>query len=77
MLNYLEEQINFAIDAVHRGMPVATTAKCFSVPRITVMYRAKGKTHQYRQMGPDTILTKEAEKILVQWILARLWPDFP
>lgn len=42
MLNYPEEQMNRAIDAVLRGSPVATAAKCFSVPRITLMYKANG-----------------------------------
>ena len=51
-------------------MPVAIAAKRFSVPRITLMYKAKGKTPQYRRMGPDTILTKKKEEnILVKWVL--------
>lgn len=77
MLNYPEKQMNLAIDAVRMGMPVATAAKRFSVPRITLMYKAKGKTPQYRRIGPDTVLTKEEENILVQWILTMAKTGFP
>lgn len=77
MLNYPEEQMQLAIDAVHSGMPVATAAKRFSVPRITLMYKVRGKTPRYRRMGPDTVLTKEEENILVQWIVTMAKAGFP
>lgn len=77
MLNYPEEQMNLAVDAVRKGMPVATAAKRFSVPRITLMYKAKGKTPQHRRMGPDTVLKKEEENLLVQWILTMAKAGFP
>lgn len=77
MLNYPEEQMNLAIDAVLRGMPVATAAKRFSVPRITLMYKAKGKSPKTRRMGPDPVLTNEEEYILEDWILTMAKAGFP
>ncbi|KAG5860991.1 hypothetical protein JTB14_030789 [Gonioctena quinquepunctata] len=37
---YSQDQINAALEAVARGIPVATAAKIHSVPRVTLMYKS-------------------------------------
>lgn len=66
--NYTEDQMKNALEAVANGMPISTASKLYNVPRITLMYKHKGKSPIERKMGPETILTKEEERQLVRWI---------
>ncbi|KAJ8882898.1 hypothetical protein PR048_014724 [Dryococelus australis] len=59
---------------------VATESKCHSVPRVTLLYKITGETPIKRQMGPQPVLTREEEDVLVTWITAvaraGLWTVF-
>lgn len=68
LLKYSENDMELAIQEVEHGMPYATAAKKYKVPRITLMYKVKKKTPRHRQMGRDSYLTLEEEKVLVSWI---------
>lgn len=68
---YSEEQMNEAIADVKRGLAVsAAVKKKHNVPRVTLMYKSKGKTPIKRKMGRDSYLAKEEEGVLVSWILS-------
>ncbi|KAJ8887474.1 hypothetical protein PR048_013689, partial [Dryococelus australis] len=77
MLHYSEQQINDAIDDVLRGTAVATAAKCHSVPRVTLLYKMTGRTPRKRQMGPQPMLTREQDDVLVTWITTVAKAGFP
>ena len=68
--NYTKDQLNAALDAIARGMPVATAAKTYSVPRVTLLYKSTGKLPVECRMGPSTVLTSYEETLLEQWILS-------
>lgn len=67
--NYSKEQMAEALAAVARGMPVATAAKTYSVPKVTLYYKSSGKLPVECRMGPTTVLTDDVENLLEQWIL--------
>lgn len=68
--DYTKEQILEAINAVTGGLPVATAAKQFGIPRTTLLSKTSGKIPVDCRMGPSTILTSQEETLLVQWILS-------
>lgn len=72
--NYTPEQMTAALEAVRRGVAVASAAKQFNVPRVTLLYKSTGKSPLECSMGPPTILSTAEENILIQWIfeLAKL-----
>ncbi|XP_071052611.1 uncharacterized protein [Onthophagus taurus] len=67
---YTEEAMQNALAEVQRGMRVATAAKLYEVPRVTLLYKVKGTTPPYRRMGPESILSPHEEHILVEWIIS-------
>lgn len=67
-LKYSEEQMSLALNAVKQGMPVATAAKTFKVPRTTLLDKKTGRTPINRKMGPPSVLSLLEEEILVNWI---------
>lgn len=77
MLMYSEKQMEDALLEVNRGVPVATAARHHNVPRVTLLYKARGKTPAHRKMGPDTVLSKEEELVLIQWITTAAKAGFP
>lgn len=62
--------MNAALEAVGRGIPVATAAKMHSVPRVTLMYKSSGRLPVECRMGPSTVLTTKEEDLLEKWILS-------
>lgn len=77
MLNYSIQQMDNAIEDVLRGIPVATAAKKHNVPRITLLYKSRGKSPRERKMGPQSYLTIQEEKVFVNWIIAVAKAGFP
>ncbi|XP_064292244.1 uncharacterized protein LOC128672662 [Plodia interpunctella] len=67
--NYTPFQMAQAIEAVKRGEKIATAAKKFGVPRITLHDKITSKTPVTCSMGPGTYLSTEEEAILEKWIL--------
>ncbi|KAG5883196.1 hypothetical protein JTB14_013903 [Gonioctena quinquepunctata] len=62
--------MNAALEAVARGIPVATAAKIHSVPRVTLMYKSSGRLPTECRMGPRTVLNTNEEDLLEKWILS-------
>lgn len=77
MLQYSEEAMAAAIADVERGLPVATSAKKHQVPRVTLLYKVRGKTPKERKMGRDSYLPAETEAVLVKWIKDVAKAGFP
>ncbi|KAG5876691.1 hypothetical protein JTB14_005157 [Gonioctena quinquepunctata] len=67
---YSQDQMNAALEAVARGIPVATAAKIQSVPRVTLMYKSSGRLPTECRIGPSTVLTTHKEDLLEKWILS-------
>ncbi|KAG5884914.1 hypothetical protein JTB14_034112 [Gonioctena quinquepunctata] len=62
--------MNAALEAVARGIPVATAAKIHSITRVTLMYKSSGRLPTECRMGPSTVLTTNEEDLLEKWILS-------
>lgn len=52
LLKYSGEKMENAILEVQRGLPVSTVAKKFGVPRVTLLYKVRGKIPRKRRTGP-------------------------
>lgn len=77
MLIYSEEQMQRAIAEVQNGRSIASAAKMNKVPRSTLINKVKGISPQERRMGPDSVVTRDEERILVQWLFAIAKAGFP
>nr|XP_037869062.1 uncharacterized protein LOC119628982 [Bombyx mori] len=69
--------LTFLVQGMRRGVPTATAAKKFGVPRVTLLNKVKGKTPIMRKMGRSCYLTEDIEKILVTWVKAMVKQGFP
>ncbi|KAI4472143.1 homeobox-like domain superfamily [Holotrichia oblita] len=67
--NYSVEDMKQAISAVKCGASVSWASKEYKIPRITLLYKVKGKYDVECRMGPETTLTWDEEKLLVKWLL--------
>ncbi|KAJ8968823.1 hypothetical protein NQ314_002085 [Rhamnusium bicolor] len=74
---YSIEDMQHALDAVRRGVSVSSASKQYKIPRITLLYKAKGKYAVNCRMGPETTLTSIEEDILVKWLLSIADAGFP
>ncbi|KAF5285695.1 hypothetical protein FQA39_LY16501 [Lamprigera yunnana] len=52
ILQYPESTMQEALSATEKGMPVKTASKMFKVPKITLLYKLRGKNPESRKMGP-------------------------
>lgn len=77
MFRYSEADMEAAIEECRRGVPTATAAKKFGVPRVTLLNKVKGKTPIRRKMGRNCYVTEDIEKILVTWAKAMVKQGFP
>lgn len=63
-----------AVSDVKRGVKLSTASKLHDVPRNTVRDRLKGKPST---RGPATVLTRDEEQLLVNWIKDCARKGFP
>lgn len=75
--NYSTEDMQHAIEAVRRGASVSSASKEYKIPRITLLYKVKGKYEINCRMGPETMLTCAEETLLVKWLLTIADAGFP
>lgn len=66
-----------AVQAVNEGLSLRKASRDFNVPLSTLSNKVKGKVPMTRKMGPQTILSKEEESLLVSWIHAYAKKGFP
>lgn len=67
--NYTPIQIANAINAVNNEGKMAKAAERYGVPRITLHNKVTGKSPKVCSMGPTTILSKDEEHLLEQWVI--------
>ncbi|XP_049886788.1 uncharacterized protein LOC126381335 [Pectinophora gossypiella] len=67
---YTPHQMGLAMEAVRRGESCSSAAKKYGVPRMTLRNKVTGKSPATCSMGPSTILSRDEESLLVQWLLA-------
>lgn len=75
--NYTKDELKEAIKAVQNGMSCAAASVQFKIPRITLLYKIKGKYSVDCKSGVDTVLTAEEETILSNWIIQVGKTGFP
>lgn len=75
---YTEEEMAKAVDDVRKhGVSVAAAAKNNNVPRSTLINQLSGKSPSERRMGPESILSKIEEGLLVKWLFSMARAGFP
>ncbi|KAJ8947825.1 hypothetical protein NQ318_009969 [Aromia moschata] len=74
---YTSVDMEHAIQAVKNGTSVASASKQFGIPRITLLYKVKGKYEVNCRIGPSTVLTTTEEEHLVKWLLTISDHGFP
>ncbi|KAJ8937533.1 hypothetical protein NQ314_011801 [Rhamnusium bicolor] len=75
--NYTVADVEHAIEAVRSGTSIASASRQFNVPRITLLYKVKGKYEVNCRIGPSTVLTSTEEQHLVKWLLTISDAGFP
>lgn len=77
ILKYSEEQMQKAIEDVNRGLSKSQASKMNNVPRPTLISKLKGQSPLSCWMGRSSILKKEEESLLVDWIFTMAKAGFP
>ena len=77
MFRYSEADMEAAVAECRRGVPTATVARRFGVPRVTLLNKFKGKTPLKRKMGRNCYITDDIENLLVNWVKAMVKKGFP
>lgn len=73
---YEESVLQKALEEIRQGAAIQSTAKKYSLPRSTVQFRLGSKFRKVRP-GPNTVLTKEEEDLLEEWINECARKGFP
>lgn len=77
-LSYSDEAMTQAVNDVRlHDTPIRAAAKKFGVPRQTLANKVTGKSPLARKMGPATMLTKEEEERICQWVYESAAAGFP
>lgn len=75
---YTNEALLQAVAAVREGGKLREICRQFGVPKSTVQDRLKGKVAETcRHMGPDPVLSRGNEEIIVTWIVELAKCGFP
>lgn len=74
---YSKENLKAALNAIKSGTPTAAAASTFGVPRTTLIGKIRGKFPEECKSGVSSVLTKEEEKILTDWIINMAKMGFP
>ena len=67
--NYSAEALKQALEAIEQGKSLRKVSSTFGVPKSTLHAKYNGYTPIDCRKGPTTILTKEEEEKIVDWIL--------
>lgn len=78
MHSYSEEEMAKAVEDVQKhGVSVAAAARNNNVPRSTLINQLSGKSPSERRMGPESVLSKIEEGMLVKWLFSMARAGFP
>jgi len=75
--NYSEECIDKALNAIKNGISLRKAAKTFGVPKSTLYVKKKNKCPVHANKGPATVLTKNEENLICEWIFECSSRGFP
>lgn len=69
ILQYPEEKLTQALDAIRNGMSIREASRTFSVPRGTLQDRLHLRVPEGpRRMGPESVLNKHEEAEIATWL---------
>lgn len=74
---YTQEDINAALKDMKNGMPLREASKKYNVPKSTLYCKVKNIYPVECSKGPPTILTKEEELQIKEWIIYCCNRGFP
>lgn len=74
---YTQEDVKAALDQIAKGMPLREATKRYNVPRSTLYCKFKNIYPVECSKGPPTILSKEEESLLTEWIIYCCDRGFP
>lgn len=74
--NYSEDALQKALEEIRSGAPKKSTAKKYNIPRATLQFRL-GDAFKKVSKGPSTILSKDEETKIVNWIVESQKKGFP
>lgn len=75
-LQYSEEALQSALNAIKAGESMASTSAKYGVPRTTLIYRISRKQPEKKFNGVH-VVNKKQESKLVEWIVKRAKSGFP
>lgn len=74
--NYSDEDMQSALSNIRAGLSIHKASKEFKIPRGTLQNRIHNRTKKARK-GPETVLTSDEEKQIVDWLVANHLKGFP
>ena len=69
MASRSEKYLNAMKDVNDNGMTIRVAARKWGIPKSSLYDRVSGKVEYYRRSGPPTVLTKEEETRLAEWLV--------
>ena len=66
ILNYSNEQLNNALNAISKGISKKMAAAMFKVPRTTLINKIQGRYRDGKRIGRDPYLSCDEEGAIVQ-----------
>lgn len=77
-VDYCEEDVKKALEAIRDGTPIATASKKYKVPRTTLRNKVCGKAPETSgRLGREAVLGNGVEDRLAQWLLQTSKMGFP
>lgn len=74
---YSDTDVHQALEEIQNGASISESARKFGIPRSTLSEKHSGKLPTEYRMGPDTVLSREEENLLQEWILHLADAGFP
>ncbi|CAH0550713.1 unnamed protein product [Brassicogethes aeneus] len=75
---FTDENLQKVIEAMYNGITIRKSCRRYNIPRATLQDRIKARiANKPRQMGPDSYLSAENEKKVVNWIINLAKCGFP
>jgi DDE superfamily endonuclease/Tc5 transposase DNA-binding domain/helix-turn-helix, Psq domain len=76
--NHSKEAISQAVEEVKNGtISIRAASKKYSIPRITIADKVKGRTTVQARSGPPSVLSEDEERLLERWIIDVSKKGFP